>query len=126
MSDLERLCETEHVKIEAQYGGVEIPEYWKDQGAHPYRVTLRRKGRRLTVPFFMGSALTNEPSAADVLSCLCSDANAPEDFEEFCSEYGYDQDSREAERLWKACLVCGKKVRQFLGDDFERFAQAEH
>ena len=35
-------------------------------------------------------------------------------FEEFCDEYGYDEDSRSAERIHKACIESMNKL-EFLG-----------
>jgi len=128
MTSLERLCAKRKVRIELQYGGVEIPEGWA-RDSHPWKVTLRYQGRQLTVPFFMGSALDREPTAADVLSCLVSDANAVEqarDFEDFCHDFGYDTDSRKAEKIYRQLETQAPKVRRFLGDDFETFAEAEH
>lgn len=38
-------------------------------------------------------------------------------FEEFCSELGYDEDSRSAEKIWKACRMSAKKITTLgLGD----------
>lgn len=127
-SELERLCESRGVKASAQYGAVELPEGWNDNpGAHPYKVTLRYKRRTLTTPFFMGAAHTREPGAADVLYCLCADARSGEmSFEEFCSEFGYDPDSRKHHATWKACAKMAPRLRRFLGDDFETFATTEH
>src|SRR5262245_1458008 len=59
---------------------------------------LIRKGRRsMTVYFSQGPAISREPTLADVLDCLASDASGFEnagDFTSWCSEYGYDSDSR--------------------------------
>ena len=126
MSELSRLCDTLKIKCVAEYGGVEVPEGWTP-GTHPYKCRMRFQGRAITVPFYCGPAITREPSAADVLYCLCSDTRAGEqDFGEFCSELGYDQDSRKAERIWKACVRTAPKVRRFLGDNFDAVANAEH
>ena len=43
-----------------------------------------------------------QPSAGSVLMCL--EYNNPGTFEEFCDEYGYDTDSRKAEKIWRACI----------------------
>lgn len=94
-------------------------------GTSHYLVTLRMGRKRLTVPFHMGSAHTSEPTAAEVLDCLVSDANSPEDFAEFCSDFGFDVDSRKAEKTHKACLAIGRKLRQFLGEHFDAFQAAE-
>ena len=126
MSELQALCDAKGVKIVSTYGAVEVPEGWMP-GTPPYKCQLRYKGRSLTIPFFMGSANTREPSAADVLSCIISDATSGEDsFEDFCSNLGYDSDSRKAEATFKACKKMGPKVRKLLGDDFDAFARAEH
>lgn len=125
-SDLTALCEELKIRCRAEYGGVEVPEGWT-HGTRGYKCCLTFKGRSLTVPFFMGPAHTAEPTAADVLACVCSDARADEQsFEEWCSEYGYDADSRKAEQTYKACAAMGPRVRRFLGDAFESVARAEH
>jgi hypothetical protein len=91
---------------------------WYREASH-YKVTLKRPdGRRMKVPFSCGSAC-GKPDAATVLDCLCSDATFPDTFEDFCSEFGYDTDSRRAERTFKACLKTRDELREFLGDDFD-------
>jgi len=123
-SDLDRLCYTLGITADSQYGG-EAPEHFA--GSNPWRVTLRFEGRRLTVPFYTGSAITRDPGAADVLSCIVSDARCGEEsFESFCSDLGYDVDSRKAEQTWRACCKMGPKVRRFLGAAFDDVANAKH
>lgn len=130
-SELDRLCSSLGVRAETTYGNDELDasdgyDDWR-RTAHPWTVTLRYGRRRLTVPFWTGSAHTEDPTAADVLACLVSDARAGEQsFEEFCADFGYDSDSRQAHNTWKACSKLAPRVRRLLGDDFERFARAEH
>lgn len=38
-------------------------------------------------------------------------------FENFCSELGYDTDSRSAERIHKACIVSLHKLERIYGGD---------
>ena len=41
----------------------------------------------------------------NALECIISDAiSGTYSFEEFCDEFGYDEDSRSAERIHKACI----------------------
>jgi|SRR5579864_391102 len=123
---LTRVCEELGIHATSVYGGVEVPEDWTP-GTHAYKVTLRLGRRTLTVPFFMGPAHCKEPTAADVLSCLVSDAFAGEQsFEEFCSDFGYDVDSRKAEATWRACAKTAPKLRRFLSEHFDAVAHAEH
>jgi hypothetical protein len=93
-------------------------------GSTHWKVTLRRKGgRRMTVYFSMGPAHTSEPEAAEVLDCLASDASGYDNarsFEDWCSEYGYDSDSRKAERTYKTIEKQREKLFSFLGDDYDK------
>ena len=127
MSQLQDVCEKLKITARVRYGNkVTIEDEWQ-KTATPYTVTLRFRGKRLTTPYFTGSALTEEPTAADVLSSLVVDASCGElSFDEFCRDYGYDTDSRKAERTWKACVWVAPKIRAFLGDAFDEIANAEH
>lgn len=117
------------VRCEATYGNnVDTAgDDWR-QTANPWMVRLKYRGRQLTVPFWTGSAITADPDAEGVLDCLISDATAYDnarDFEDFCAEFGYDTDSRRAERTYRECGALSARVHKFLGDDFEAFALAE-
>lgn len=55
------------------------------------------------------------PTAYDVLSCLTK--NDPDTFENFCSEYGYDEDSRKAEKVYNAVLDEWRNVCALFTDE---------
>ena len=59
------------------------------------------------------------PKLADVLYCLVSDAEALDypTFEEWAGSFGFNTDSREGERAYRACLETGLKLRAMLGDE---------
>lgn len=89
--------------------------------AHPYTVTLKYDRRQMTIPFFMGPALTNEPTEEDVIPCLISDYYAADyAFEDFCNEFGYDTDSRNAEKIYKQIQQQNKKFSKLLGPDLDK------
>lgn len=71
----------------------------------------------LTCYFSQGPAHTEPPTAEDVLDCLASDAsgyeNAPR-FEDWAGEYGYDTDSRRAERTFRAVEAQAASLRTWL------------
>jgi hypothetical protein len=103
-----------------------ITDYKGDEwatGSHHWRVTLNRideKNKsvaRMTVPYHQGSAHTKAPTIADVLGSLRMDANCPDSFKDFCSEFGYYTDSRKAEKIWKACQSIKLRMRKLLGKD---------
>lgn len=105
------------------------PETWKDtKGVRCWTVHLKLDGRRMSVPFFQGSAHTEKPTAADVLTCLLSDANSVESarsFDEWAGDLGYDTDSRKAERTYRACQSIAKRLRVFLGDEYEALVYSD-
>ncbi len=85
-----------------------------------WKCTLRQPdGRRMTVTFSKGSGHHGEePEAAEVLDCLASDSSGIENaqsFEDWCGEYGYDTDSRKAEKIFKTCERQAEKLKAFLG-----------
>jgi hypothetical protein len=141
-SNLDKLCEEKGIKIVAVYTGLE--REGDDRPMHHYRVTLTYRDRELHVDFRTGTGIEAParpgvahrgvgPSAADVISCLCSDAQTAEDctdFANFCSEFGYEFKSaaeiRAAERAYRGCVEIAPKIRALLGADFNAFANAEH
>lgn len=85
--------------------------------------TVRIKGPQgeMTVPFYMGYGLNGrQPELAEVLNSLAMDASGFENtpnFEDWASEYGYDADSRSAERTFKHVEEEARRLRALLGED---------
>lgn len=106
---------------------------WRD--ADHWRVTFVRRdprgkrtilsdaGRpraRMTTYFSMGYGHNGaEPEASSVLSCLADDAHSVTQsaFEEWARDLGYAEDSRKAERIYKACEKGAEQLKRFLGDE---------
>jgi hypothetical protein len=65
---------------------------------------------------FCKNLVGTPPSSYDVLTCLTK--YDPGTFEDFCSDFGYDQDSRTAERIYKA-VVCEYQRVCMLWDEAE-------
>ena len=92
----------------------------KDWEARHYKVVLRRKGKQMTVLFSVGMGWETEPDACDVLNCMASDAGGYDNarsFEEWCDEFGYDTDSRKAEKAYKHIGKSRAKLFNLLGSD---------
>lgn len=83
--------------------------------------------RRLSFDFWNSCADMvegREPTAYNVLACLSSDAYCPDSFEEFCSEYGYDEDSAKARQTWKRCTAFADRINAFFdGSELEELAE---
>lgn len=89
-----------------------------------YKVKLR--GKRLgnaTMRLYFSKGYGHhgvEPTAAEVLDCLASDASGVDDndFDDWCAEYGYETDSRRAEKTFKVCKQQAQRLNKFLGDEY--------
>jgi hypothetical protein len=89
-----------------------------------------RDTRSFGLYFSQGSTHTTEPTLAEVLDCLASDAsgyeqakdvaraNIHEDvtFDNWASEYGYDTDSRKAEKTFRTVKRQAEQLKRTLGE----------
>ena len=75
---------------------------WK-RTATKYNCKITFKNQSYTFNFWMGSAHTKAPSKKDVLYSFIMDDVSCMDFNEFCSNFGYDDDSIKALKTFKAC-----------------------
>ena len=98
------------------------PEAFRN--ADHWRCILRAGRSRLTVYFSKGYGHNGQSAnAAEVLDCLASDASSYDnvrDFDDWCAEYGYNVDSRNAERTYKIIGQQATNLRLLLGDSAYR------
>jgi hypothetical protein len=85
-----------------------------------FNITFSRGKNKFSLRFGQSlndstGAGTNKPTEYDVLSCIQKyDVGS---FQDFCSEFGYDIDSRKAEKTYKAVLKEYNKVSNFFTND---------
>jgi|ERR1019366_760342 hypothetical protein len=87
-----------------------------------WRFTIQRNGKSYTSRF--GQSIVNrgiEPTAYDILSVLTK--YEPDTFENFCGDYGYDTDSRRAEKTYKAVVKEWEGVSRLFADVIEQLAE---
>jgi hypothetical protein len=97
---------------------------WEPAGHH-YRVTIIReatkgKAGRLVFDFWGSQAdmeAGKDATPYDVLACISSDIYTPETFEDFCSEFGYDQDSIKAKQTFNRANKFAQRLRAFLTEE---------
>lgn len=96
----------------------EKEQEWQDRAFH-YKVTLRRGRKKLTTYYSAGAGSPESPTVDEVLDILASDSSGADNarsFEDWASEYGYDTDSRKAERTFRAVQETSEKLKQLLGE----------
>lgn len=97
-------------------------ERWAKEASH-WKLMLKLRGKRLPTYFSQGAAHTEPPEIQDLLQSLALDAAGVENnptFEEWAREYGYDEDSRKAEKSYNLTRKIAASLRKFLGDEFYR------
>ena len=86
------------------------------ESRYVFKLRLTRDKKSYTFSFGQSIAAGAEyPKLYDILACLTK--YDPESFENFCSEYGYDEDSRKAENTWKACKRSAEKLARIYDGD---------
>jgi hypothetical protein len=117
-----RFLSENKLSLKLAWQGNEAPS-WATDGVHgdKFRVTIKRKhGNSLTFDFwgsYNDKQHRRKPSAYSVLACISGDAYCPDTFEMFCSEYGYDEDSRKAEAIFKRALEFSRKLNDFFSEE---------
>lgn len=112
----ERFAKKYGVKLTVLEEDWRVNEDWggKDEQYY-FKCRLTRGRKQYTFDFWMGPATSGWPTMYDVLACL-SKPYGIESFEDFCNEYGYDYDSRRAERIFKAYKKEVANVERLFGD----------
>lgn len=128
------------IQFKATLSDTKDPD-WKrgEDHGHHYRITLKRGGAgqyttaqwnklcesekkralgRLSFDFW-GSIADREAGiktekAYSVLACISSDVFCPDTFKEFCSEYGYEEDSISALQTFRRCSSFSRRIRAFF------------
>lgn len=96
-------------------------QIWDGRKLDHWQCTLTCGQEKLPIRFSQGTGHEgNPPELATVLDCLAAEStsyeNAPK-FEDWCSEYGYDADSRRIERVYKAVKKQSEQLAAFLGGE---------
>lgn len=78
---------------------------------------VKHKHQWLTDSYIKSKVKVPEPKLADVLYCLVMDSDCFQmsGFEEWASCFGYDTDSREAEKTYRACLEQSLQFKSLIG-----------
>ena len=89
-----------------------------------FNITLKRNGKKYTFNFGQSIAAGDkEPTMYDILTCL--EKYESIDFEDFCSNYGYDTDSIKAFKTYKAVDREYKAVVRLFGDIMQELQEIQ-
>lgn len=107
-------------------GEPEYRKYFANDKKQRFVFKLRLKRNKKQYTFTFGQSISedsNEPDLYSVLSCLTK--YDPYSFEDFCSEYGYDNDSRSAEKVYNAVCKEYAAVERLFGDCLDELREIQ-
>ena len=116
----------DHSPLKAQYDPPDLViDFWNSYADEEHRFVLLHRYAQ-TLPFKVVNQYKGKPTPAvtayDVLACI--EKNEPGSFEDFCSEFGCDSDSRRAEETWRDVCDQWKKTRAFFSvQELEELAE---
>ena len=108
--------------ISATYKGNKAAT-WYPQNSNNYVVSVKdtETGKSTRFDFWASLAhpeIEKEEEIINAFACFVGDAmSGGLTFPDFCSSFGYDEDSRNAYKLWKACERAYKKWERFTNAD---------
>lgn len=111
-------------EVEAVYTGAKKADWgdkYENWNHHLVVVTNKENNLKVTFDFWCSIAHPTMEKEYDVLNafyCFVNDAiSGSYNFEEFCGEFGYDTDSRKAEKIWKACQESLEELQRIYDGD---------
>lgn len=117
-------CKFKGFKLSAEYTGSKKADWGNGQenwNHHKVTVKNTETGRQTSFDFWASIANPEVRSRKDLIGafeCFVGDAVAGmNDFGDFCSEFGYDENSRRAEKIYKACQKATEKLQRIHNGD---------
>jgi hypothetical protein len=109
-----------NIRVSAVYVGNEAAPFMpSNYNNHRVRIYNTVSHKRTSFKFWASMMNPDLRSRYDVLNalyCFVSDAvSGLDSFEDFCSNLGYDTDSRSAFKTWQACQRSSIKAMRVLG-----------
>ena len=104
-----------------------VKDPWKEGSNNwhnQYKVIIKRNNKQMTVTFtdsIHNTMYGEEPTAYDILACLTK--YDPYSFEDFCLEYGYNEDSIKAHKTYKAVQKEYNNVTRLFDDVIEELQE---
>ena len=116
---------TKH-NVKIQINSVKYGKHFADekQSRHIFNITLKRNGKQYTFNFGQSiMAGSQEPTMYDILTCL--EKYESIDFADFCGNYGYDEDSRKAYKIYLAVKKEYNAVNRLFNDCMEELQEIQ-
>ena len=106
------------IKFSAKLSNTKEPS-WTTRGQHNHFLVKFSRGRKSVSFDYFDSEKNYQDGKTvirpyDALACCSNELDCAETFEEFCGDFGYDLDSRSAEKTFRALKKMSKKMSAFF------------
>lgn len=107
----------DNIKLSYEYIGFDTRKTMTKM--NDYKVTLKYNKKQLTVKYSIGTALTEKHiNVKSVMYSLLLDGDcASYNFNDFCDNYGYDNDSIKALKIYNECINTSKKLHNMFSEN---------
>lgn len=103
----------------------ERPDLKWDNANH-FKCRIKNKNKSITIYYSQGYGIKNKPEIDSVLNSLLVDfVNHEINFSEFCSNFGYSEDSISALKTFKLCLKNTNKIKKLFNGSLNNFLNCE-
>lgn len=103
----------DNIEIESDFIGNAAWRPFSSHRSDKWEVWLYRGEAKIMIEFHLGEGNDGRaPELKEVIFALLSDSYAGGlSFEDFCSDFSYNTDSRRAYATWEDCVTSGDKLR---------------
>jgi hypothetical protein len=99
----------------------------KWDNANHFKCKLKNKNKSITIYYSQGYGIPNDPDTQSVLNALLLDFWSHDmSFSEYCSNYGYSEDSLSALKTFKLCAKNSLKVKKLFNGSLNDFLNCEN
>lgn len=114
------------VKIAKRNMGLHINKLWDDSYyRNKYMITVTRGDKNIRFVFWDSANNTQKgdrPTDYDILVTIKNESYCSETFEDFCDEFGYDNDSIKAKKTFQKLNKMSDKILSvFTPEELEKF-----
>ncbi len=128
LQQAEDFLKSVNATMSIDFCGLAVNREWKEKETRPlYNVTITTPRGSYSFDFWdsiYNKQHEKKPNAYDVLACLTK--YDPGTFEDFCADFGYNEDSRTAEKIYFAVQKeYSNLCRIFTAEQMEAFADIQ-
>ena len=113
------------IKMSYKFLGKTTPATWGNTQVNSYKVTIKYNSNQFAIDYHMGLGLNLSDITVEqiIYSALLDSSCTQYDFNEFCNEFGYDNNRVRGLKIYKACKQTTKKLHNMFNESELKYLQ---